>query len=128
MEEDYQKALELIFAYDYECCMFKHNICGDQSEVPGGMPDSSDPLPPEFFMNLSAPRPQQPLRPYKPRCIKAKGQRNLRGVLPLGIKDDLSLSFFSPLFFKNYVKGLCVAVKVYLYGTTDTIGVFCKFS
>ena len=29
MEEDYQKALELIFAYGYRCCMFKHNICGD---------------------------------------------------------------------------------------------------
>ena len=29
MEEDYQKALELIFAYGYECCAFKHNICGD---------------------------------------------------------------------------------------------------
>ena len=51
MEEDYQKALELIFAYGYECCTFKHNICGNQSEVPYGMPDSSDPLPPEFFVN-----------------------------------------------------------------------------
>ena len=50
MEEDYQKALELIFAYGYGCCMFKHNICSDQLEVPDGMPDSSDPLPPKFFM------------------------------------------------------------------------------
>ena len=24
MEKDYQKALEVIFAYDYGCCMFKH--------------------------------------------------------------------------------------------------------
>ena len=30
MEEDYQKALELIFAYGYECYVFKHNIYGDQ--------------------------------------------------------------------------------------------------
>ena len=30
MEEDYQKALKLIFAYDYGNCMFKHNIFGDQ--------------------------------------------------------------------------------------------------
>ena len=30
MEEDYEKALELIFAYVYGCCAFKHNICGDQ--------------------------------------------------------------------------------------------------
>ena len=29
MEEDNQKALELIFAYSHGCCVFKHNICGD---------------------------------------------------------------------------------------------------
>ena len=51
MEEDYQKALELIFAYGYRCCVFKHNICANQPEVPEGMPDSSNPLPPEFFAN-----------------------------------------------------------------------------
>ena len=51
MEEDYQKALELIFIYGYGCCAFKHNICGDQLEVPDGMPDSFNPLPPEFFVN-----------------------------------------------------------------------------
>ena len=26
MEKDYQKALELVFAYGYGCCAFKHNI------------------------------------------------------------------------------------------------------
>ena len=52
MEEDYHKALELIFAYGYGCFVFKHNIYGDQPEVPDGMPDSSDPLPLEFFVNL----------------------------------------------------------------------------
>ena len=51
MEEDYEKALELIFAYDYRCCVLKHNICGDHPEVPNGMPDSSDPLPLEFLVN-----------------------------------------------------------------------------
>ena len=55
MEEDFQKALELIFAYSYECCMFKHNICGDQPEVLGGMPDSSGPLPLEFFVDPRCP-------------------------------------------------------------------------
>ena len=29
MEEDYQKALELIFAYGYGCCVFKHKIYRD---------------------------------------------------------------------------------------------------
>ena len=55
MEEDNQKDLELIFAYGYGCYMFKHNICGDQPEVPDDMPNSSDSLPPEFFMNPRCP-------------------------------------------------------------------------
>ena len=55
MEEDYQKPLELIFAYGYGCCLFKHNICGDHSKVLDGMPDSSDPLPLEFFLNPRCP-------------------------------------------------------------------------
>ena len=29
MEKDYHKTLELIFAYEYGCCILKHNICGD---------------------------------------------------------------------------------------------------
>ena len=55
MEEDYQKALELIFSYGYGCCAFKHNICNDQPEIPDGMPDSANPLPPEFFVNPRCP-------------------------------------------------------------------------
>ena len=51
MEEDYQKALEVIFAYGYECYVFIHNIYGGHKEVPEGMPDSADPLPSEFFVN-----------------------------------------------------------------------------
>ena len=50
MEEDYQEALKLIFLYGYGCYVFKHNICGDQLEVPDGMPYSFDPLPLEFFV------------------------------------------------------------------------------
>ena len=44
IEEDYQKALEVISTYGHGCCAFKHNICGDQPKVPDGMPDSADPL------------------------------------------------------------------------------------
>ena len=40
LEEDYQKALEMIVAYGYGCCLFKHNIYGDHLEVPNGMLDS----------------------------------------------------------------------------------------
>ena len=55
MEEEYQQALELIFAYGYGCCVFKHNICGNHLEVSDGMSNSSDPLPPEFFINPRCP-------------------------------------------------------------------------
>ena len=36
MEEEYHKALEVIFAYGYECCIFKHNICEDRPESQRG--------------------------------------------------------------------------------------------
>ena len=52
MEEDYHTTLEQIFSYGYVCCAFKHNICGDQPGITKGMPDYTDPIPPEFFSNL----------------------------------------------------------------------------
>ena len=55
MEEDFQMALEVIFSYGYEHCAFKQNICGDQPEVPNDMPDSSNLLPPEFFVSPKCP-------------------------------------------------------------------------
>ena len=64
MEEDYQKALEHIFAYSYGCCAFKHNICGDHPWILDGMPDFVDPLPLEFFGNLRC--------PSAPTAIEAK--------------------------------------------------------
>ena len=55
MEEECQKAMEVIFVYGYECCVFKHNIFGDCPEVPKVMSDSTDPLPSEFFVNPGCP-------------------------------------------------------------------------
>ena len=51
MEEEYLKAIEVIFANGYGCCVFKHNICEDHPEVSDGMPEFADPLPLEFFVN-----------------------------------------------------------------------------
>ena len=99
MEEDYQNALELIFAYGYVCCVFKHNICGDHLEVPDGMLDSSNPLSPEFFVNPKCPPALVATKPQKLRWIRAKRLRSLRGELPLRIKADPCLSFFSLFFF-----------------------------
>ena len=55
MEEEYQKALESIFAYGYGSYAFKHSICGDQPRISDSMPDSTNPLPPEFFVNPRCP-------------------------------------------------------------------------
>ena len=55
MVKDYQGSLKLIFAYGYSCCIFKNNICRDWPEIPNGMPDSANPLPPKFFVNPRCP-------------------------------------------------------------------------
>ena len=44
-----------LFTYDYGCFAFKHNICGDQPEVPDGMLNSSDTLQPELFVGPKCP-------------------------------------------------------------------------
>ena len=54
MEEEYQKALEVIFAYGYGCCVFKH-IYGNYPKVPDGMSNSVDLLSLEFFSNPGCP-------------------------------------------------------------------------
>ena len=75
LEEDHQKALEVIFSYGYECCVFKH-ICGDQPTFPNGMPDSSDPLPPEFFVS-----------PRYPPFLAANGDTTVEAHLSEVIKE-----------------------------------------
>ena len=45
----------MIFNYGYGCCAFAHNICGSQPVVPDGMPDTSKPLSPKFFINPQCP-------------------------------------------------------------------------
>ena len=64
MVEDYQKALEHIFAYSYGYCVFKHGIHGDRPRILDGMPDSANPLSLEFFENLGC--------PPAPIAVKAK--------------------------------------------------------
>ena len=43
------------FTYGYGCCVFKHNIYGDQPEVLDCMPDSLDFLSLECFASLGCP-------------------------------------------------------------------------
>ena len=62
-------ALEVIFAYGYEYCVFKHNIYGDRPKVPEGMSDSAEPLLPEFFMNPAVPLSRRLPRPLRPKFL-----------------------------------------------------------
>ena len=50
-DRDYHGSLDLIFEYDYGCCAFKNNICGDRPDILDCMLDSSNPLPLKFFEN-----------------------------------------------------------------------------
>ena len=45
----------MIFNYGYGCCDFAHNIYVSHPVVPDGMPDTSKPLSPEFFINPRCP-------------------------------------------------------------------------
>ena len=81
MEEDYQKALEQIFAYGYGCSAFKHNIYGDLPRIPDGMPDSVDPLIPEFFVN--------PGCLLAPTAIKAKVEEVHLGEATKDLVEDV---------------------------------------
>ena len=55
LEVEYAAGLEVIFNYGYGCCAFVHNICGSKPGIPAGMPGTSNPLPPEFFVNPRCP-------------------------------------------------------------------------
>ena len=55
LDEAYEKGFDVIFNYGYGCCAFAHNIYGSQPLVPDGMPNTSKPLSPEFFINPGCP-------------------------------------------------------------------------
>ena len=55
MKEDRQRALEPSFTYVCECCVFKHNICVDQVEVPDYTLDSPNFLSLECVAGLRCP-------------------------------------------------------------------------
>ena len=55
LEEAFDVGFDVIFNYGYGCCAFAHNICGSEPVIPDGMPDTSKPLPSEFFINPRCP-------------------------------------------------------------------------
>ena len=55
MEEEFDASSDVIFNYGYGCCAFAHDICRSKPMILAGMPDTSEPLPPEFFINPRCP-------------------------------------------------------------------------
>ena len=55
MEAEFDASSDVIFNYGYGCCTFVHDICGSKPMIPAGMPDTTKPLPPEFFVNPRCP-------------------------------------------------------------------------
>ena len=51
MEEEFDASGDVIFNFGYGCCAFAHNICRSKPWIPDGMLITSEPLPPEFFIN-----------------------------------------------------------------------------
>ena len=55
MKEKFDVSSDVIFNYGYGCYAFAHNLCGSEPLIPVGMPDTSTPLTPEFFVNPRCP-------------------------------------------------------------------------
>ena len=52
IEAEFDASIDVIFNYGSNCCAFAHDICGSKPMIHVGMPNTSKPMPLEFFVNL----------------------------------------------------------------------------
>ena len=55
LEAEFDAISDVIFNYGYGYCAFAHDIHGSKPKIFPGLPDTSTPLTPEFFMNPRCP-------------------------------------------------------------------------
>ena len=55
LEAKFDASSDVIFNYGYGYCAFVHDIRRRNPKIPHGMPDTSTPLTPEFFVNPRCP-------------------------------------------------------------------------
>ena len=55
LDVKFDASSDVFFNYGYGCCAFAHDIYGRKPKIPPGMPDTSTPLTPEFFVNPPCP-------------------------------------------------------------------------
>ena len=73
LKEAFDLGFDVIINYGYGCYAFAHNIYGRKPQILAGMPGTSKPLPPEFFLSiLDAPRvlPPEFLPPILEQILK----------------------------------------------------------
>ena len=112
MEEEYQKTLGSIFGYDYKCYVFKHNICGDQPKVPCGMPDSANPLLPEFFVSPRCPSIQAAIEDAAVEAHPGEVAKELEENASVGGQSSF-IFLLLIFFFYNLYKGPHLGTKTY---------------
>ena len=95
MEEHYQRAFKLSFTYGYGCCVFKHDICGDQPEVPYCMLDSPNFLSPKCFVSLRCPHVSTSSKDANVGVHRREVAEELERGAPVG---DLNGTSLVPLF------------------------------
>ena len=81
MEEEFDASGNVIFNYGYGCCAFAHDICGSKSRILDGIPDTTEPLPPEFFINPRFPLSTAPRALASDLYATTREERSSR-VLP----------------------------------------------
>ena len=81
MEEEFDASSYVIFNYGYDCCAFAHNICGSKPLIPVGMPNTTKPLPIEFFNNPDAPQVLPPTFPLQQLLRRNPRPRVLQPML-----------------------------------------------
>ena len=73
VEEEFDASGDVILNYGYGCCAFAHNICMSKPLIPVRMPDTTNSLPPKFFVNPRCPPVLPPTFPLSKLL-----RRNLR--------------------------------------------------
>ena len=75
MEVEFDASGDTLFNYGYGCCVFTHNICGSNPQIPDGMSDPSVPLTLEFFANLRCPLSTSSAAPAPDPTIVSRQER-----------------------------------------------------
>ena len=90
LEEAFDVSFDVIFNYGYGCCAFAHNIYGSEPVIPDGMPNTSKPLPPNFFINPQCPPGPAPGVPtIDPDAdVREAGENLPAAKVGLGIQSD----------------------------------------